>query len=154
MPYARSLLAAAFAAAGAFASAPALAQASSCQDAQKFLGERQGIIQQINKLGGEGKKKQVDPRDACAVFTKLVANGNAGTKWIESNKDWCQIPDQFAESFKRDHGQAVEMRGKACQAAAKMAEMEKQAKAAQKSGAGRLGGGGLTGEYKMPQGAL
>ncbi|MGO4704750.1 hypothetical protein AB4072_03095 [Microvirga sp. 2MCAF38] len=153
MPYARSLLAAAFAAAGAFVAAPALAQSNSCGDAQKFLGERQGLIQQINKLGG-GKKKQIDARDACAIFTKLVANGNTGVKWLEANKDWCQVPDQFAENFKRDHGQAVEMRGKACQAAAKMAEMEKQAKAGQQRGPGLLGGGGLTGEYKMPQGAL
>ena len=155
MTHIRSLLTAAFAAAGVFAAAPAFAQASSCQDAQKFLGDRQNIIQQLGKLGGGGKKKQVDPRAACPLFTKLVANGEVGLKWIEANKAWCQVPDQFADSFKQDHGRAVEMKGQACKAAAKIAEMEKQARQQQQQGGGGLlGGGGLTGSYSIPKGAL
>ncbi|MBF9231760.1 hypothetical protein [Microvirga alba] len=156
MTHIRSHLAAAFTVAGIFVAAPALAQSSNCQDAQKFLTERQSLIQQINKLGDGGKKKQVDPRDACGIFTKLAANGDVGMKWITANKDWCQVPDQFADNFKQDHARAVEMKGKACQAAAKIAEMEKQAKKqAQQGGApGLLGGGGLTGSYSMPKGAL
>jgi hypothetical protein len=155
MTHFRSHLAAAFAATGIFVAAPALAQSSNCQDAQKFLSERQSLIQQINQLGGGGKKKQVDPREACAIFTKLTVNGTTGIKWLEANKDWCQIPEQFAEGFKQDHARSVEMKGKACQVAAKMAEMEKQAKKGQQGGAsGLLGGGGLTGSYTMPKGAL
>jgi len=158
MTHLRSHLTAAFAAAGIlFVAAPALAQSSSCQDAQKFLGERQSLIQQINKLGGEGKKKQIDPRAACGVFTKLVANGETGVKWLTANKDWCQVPEQFAESFTEDHKRAQNMKGQACQAAAKMAELEKRAKQAQQQQQGRqglLGGGGLTGSYTMPKGAL
>lgn len=134
--------------------APAFAQASGCGDAQKFLSERQSLIQQINKLGGNGKKKQIDPRAACGIFTKLVSNGSVGLKWLESNKTWCQVPDQFAQSFEEDHKRAVDMKGKACAAAAKMAEMEKQAKKGQQQGGGLLGGGGLTGTYTMPKGAL
>ncbi|NNC00773.1 hypothetical protein HI113_43715, partial [Corallococcus exiguus] len=68
MTPARSLLAAALAAAGAFAAAPAYAQSAECQNAQQFLGERQTLIQQLNKLGGGGgKKKQIDPRAACTI---------------------------------------------------------------------------------------
>jgi hypothetical protein len=139
------------------AAAPAYAQSSDCQQAQKILGERQGLIQKLQSMGGKGKKKQLDPRSACTVFTQLVSNGNTGIKWMDANKDWCQVPDNFVQSFKQDHGNAVEMRGKACAAAAKMAQMEKQAREAQKNGGGGnglLGGGGLTGSYKMPQGAL
>jgi hypothetical protein len=158
MMHIRSHLAAAFAAAGVFVSAPAVAQSSNCQDAQKFLTERQSLIQQINKLGGEskdGKKKQIDPRAACPIFNKLVSNGDTGVKWLAANKDWCQVPDQFAQSFTEDHKRAVSMKGQACQAAAKMAEMEKQAKQKQQQGGtGLLGGGGLTGSYTMPKGAL
>jgi hypothetical protein len=158
MTHIRPHLMAAFAAAGIFVSAPALAQSSSCQDAQKFLSERQSIIQQINKLGGDGKKKkQIDPRSACTIFNKLVANGNTGVKWIDANKDWCQVPNQFAESFKQDHKRALDMKGQACSAAAKVAAMEKKAKQqAQQGGGARgpLGGPGLTGSYSMPQGAL
>ncbi|QFU15741.1 hypothetical protein [Microvirga thermotolerans] len=150
----RSHLAAALAVAGVLVAGPAFAQASSCGDAQKFLSERQNLIQEINKLSGGGKKKAIDPRAACGIFTKLVANGNTGLKWLESNKTWCQVPDQFAEGFEADHKRAVEMKGKACAAAAKVAEMEKQAKKAQQQGGGLLGGGGLTGSYTMPKGAL
>jgi hypothetical protein len=155
MTHLRSHLTAAIAAAGIFAAAPALAQSSACQDAQKFLSERQGLIQQINKLGGEGKKKQIDPRAACSAFTKLVANGEVGVKWLTANKDWCQVPDQFAQSFTEDHKRAQNMKGQACTAAAKIAELEKKAKQAQQQGRqGLLGGGGLTGSYTMPKGAL
>ena len=156
MTHLRSHLMAAIAAAGIFAAAPALAQSSACQDAQKFLSERQSLIQQINKLGGEGKKKQIDPRAACGVFTKLVANGEVGVKWLDANKDWCQVPDQFAQSFTEDHKRAQNMKGQACTAAAKIAEMQKKAQQAQQQQGrqGLLGGGGLTGSYTMPKGAL
>jgi hypothetical protein len=143
MTHIRSHLTAAVAAAGIFMAAPALAQSSNCQDAQKFLTERQSL-----------KKKQIDPRAACGIFTKLVTNGDAGVKWITANKDWCQVPDQFAQSFTEDHKRAMNMKGQACSAAAKMAQMEKQAKQQQQQGNGLLGGGGLTGTYTMPKGAL
>jgi hypothetical protein len=156
MMHVRSYILAALAAAGVLVAAPAFAQSSNCQDAQKFLGERQSLIQQINKLGGEGKKKTIDPRAACGIFTKLVNNGDAGVKWLTANKEWCQVPEQFATGFTDDHKRALDMKGKACAAAAKVAQMEKQAKQAQQSGSGGglLGGGGLTGSYTMPKGAL
>jgi hypothetical protein len=134
------------------AAAPAAAQSSACQDAQKFLQERQGLIQQINKLGGKDKK--IDPRAACSIMGKLVQNGEVGVKWLDANKDWCQVPDQFATSFKQDHDRSKEMRGQACKAAAQMNELEKKAKQAQQQQRNNPFGGGLTGEYKIPQGAL
>jgi hypothetical protein len=149
----RSILAGGFAAAGLLAaSAPATAQSSSCQDAQKFLKERQDLIQQINKLGGKDKK--IDPRAACSVMGKLVANGEVGVKWLDANKDWCQVPDAFAKNFRQDHDRSKEMRGQACKAAAQLNALEKKAKQAQQQQRGNPFGGGLTGEYKIPQGAL
>ncbi len=158
MTHIRSHLLAAFAVTGLFVSAPAFAQSSVCQEGQKILQERQSLVQQINKLMDGGKKKQVDPRSACSVFTKLVTNGNAGQKWMTDNKDWCQIPDQVVEGFSKDHQRSQEIKGQACQAAAKMAEMEKRAKQqaqqAQQGGAGNKMGGGLTGTLSIPKGAL
>ena len=157
MSHARLHIAAGFATIGVVFAAPAMAQSSDCAYAQKFLGERQSLIKQIQGMSGGGKKKTVDARVACTIFSKLVSNGDGGLKWITSNKDWCQVPDEFVNNFKADHGRAVEMKGKACTAAAKMAQMEKQAREAQKNGGGGgglLGGGGLTGSYKIPQGAL
>ncbi|KFG67245.1 hypothetical protein [Microvirga sp. BSC39] len=160
MAHIRSHLLAAFAVAGFFMSAPAFAQSSACQEGQKILQERQGLVQQINKLmDGGGKKKQVDPRAACSIFTKLVTNGSAGQKWMTDNKDWCQIPDQVVEGFTKDHKRSQEIKGQACGAAAKMAEMEKRAKQqqaqqAQQGGMAGKMGGGLTGTLSIPKGAL
>ena len=156
MIHVRSYVFAVLAAAGICVAAlgPASAQSASCQDAQKFMTERQGLIQQFNKLSGGGKKKSVDPRAACGIFTKLVNNGEVGLKWIAANKDWCQVPEQFATSFSEDHKRTEDFKGKACAAAAKVAQAEKQAKQGQQRGGGLLGGGGLTGSYTMPKGAL
>lgn len=136
---------------------PALAQSAACQEGGKMLNQRQALVTQLAALGG--KKKQVDPRAACGLFGKLVSNGTAVLKWLEANKDWCSIPDTFVQGIKGDHAKAGELRGQACNAAAKMATMEKQAREAQQAqgggpAAGPLGGPGLTGSYKIPQGAL
>ena len=47
---------------------------------------------------------------------------------MSANKDWCQVPDQLIQSFAEDHKRSQQFKGQACGAAAKMAEMEKQAK--------------------------
>ena len=135
----------------------ASAQSSPCMDIQKHIGERKAIVARLQALGG--KKKSVDPQEACAMFGKLVANGNATLKWAEVNKDWCQVPDSFVEGMKTDHNRATSMRGQACGVAAKQAAMERKARqqaqqAQQGGGGGLLGGPGLSGEYKIPQGAL
>lgn len=162
MTHARLHLAVALAAAGMFTAAPfmaapASAQSSACQDGQKILMERQNLVKQVQALTGGGKKKQIDPRAACTIFTKLVTNGNAGSKWMTDNKDWCQIPDQVVENFSQDHKRAQDFKGQACGAAAKMAEMEKKAKQQQQQqqqqGGPRMGGG-LTGTLSVPKGAL
>lgn len=155
MTHIRSTLLAALAAVGIFASAPALAQSSACMEGQKLLQERQGLIKQFTDLTGGGKKKNVDPRAACSTLTKLSKNGDSALKWMETNKDWCQVPDQVVENFQQDHKRAQSIRGQACSAAAKMAEMEKRAKqqAQQQQGGPRMGGG-LTGTLTVPKGAL
>ena len=135
---------------------PGFAQSSACMDVQKHVEERKAIIARLQALSG--KKKQIDPRDACALFGKLVNNGNATLKWAEANKDWCGIPDSFVEGMKNDHGRSVTLKGQACGAVAKQAAMERKARQqAQQQGGGAgglLGGPGLSGEYKIPQGAL
>ena len=96
------------------------------------------------------------PRVACGAFGKLVSNGETGLKWFETNKDWCQVPDQFVENFKADHDKIKDMRGKACALVSKMEKMQNQARQQQQQQqqGGNPFGGGLTGTYKIPQGAL
>lgn len=137
--------------------APAAAQSAACGDIQKHIEERKSLVARLQALGG--KKKNADPREACALFGKLVSNGTSTLKWLEANKDWCSVPESFVEGMKNDHNRASGMRGQACNVAAKQAAMERQARqqAQQQQQGGRgglLGGPGLSGEYKIPQGAL
>ena len=158
MTHIRSHLLAALAAAGfLFATAPAFAQASGCQEGQKILQERQGLIQQVNKLTNGGKNKQIDPRAACTIFTKLVANGTTGEKWMTANKDWCQVPDQLIQSFAEDHKRSQQFKGQACGAPRRWPRWKSGPSRASSSkaaaAAGKMGGG-LTGTLSVPKGAL
>lgn len=139
------------AAAGLIAAAsPASAQNSGCGDIQPRLQERKAIVEKLQALG-----KKMDPKAACTVFGQLANNGVGLVKWIDANKEWCQVPLAFAEGMKADHTRAMTMRGKACGVAAQQVQMEKKAKEqAQGGGGGLLGGNGLEGQYRMPQGAL
>src|SRR5829696_3848026 len=114
------------------AAGPVLAQAASCQEIGNNLGERRDIVQKLQALGKN--KKAMDPKSACSLFGNLVSNGTSAVKWLEANKDWCQIPDAVVENIKQDHARAVDLRGKACKAAAQQAAMEKKAKEGGSSG--------------------
>jgi hypothetical protein len=127
------------------------AQSASCQDLGPQMMERKSLVEAVQKLG-TGKEKKMEPKAACAAFGKLVTNGATMLKWAEANKDWCQVPDQFIDGIKADHEKVMKIRGQACGVAAKQAEMEKKARSGQAGGL--LGGGGLEGSYKIPQGAL
>lgn len=138
---------------GCLAATEALAQSTACGDVQKFLVERKSIS---DKIAAQSKGKQIDAKFACNGFGQLVSNGTGLLKWIDANKEWCQIPETFAEGMKADHGRAIQIRAKACGIAAKQAQMEKQARegGGNQGGGGLLGGAGLAGQSQMPKGAL
>ena len=131
--------------------------ATDCGAIQKTLIERKDLVGKAN--AASNSKKKMTPQQACSLFGQLQANGTAGLKWITANKDWCSIPDSFAEGFKADHNKVGEIRTKVCNMAAQVSKMEAQAKAQAQNGGGGGGGGllggpGLSGSFKMPQGAL
>jgi hypothetical protein len=128
----------------------AMAQSAACGDIGKQLTARKSIVDRLQKLGN----KNIDPRQACTFFGQLVQNGSVLIKWVDANKEWCQVPDTFAEGIKADHERAQTMRGKACAVAAQVTKAEKRAREAGPGGGGLLGGNSLEGQYRMPQGAL
>ena len=135
----------------------ALAQgtAPECGAIQKTLAERKALVGRANSASQS--KKKMTPQEACALFGKLQTNGSEGIKWISANKEWCSIPDSFAEGFKADHLKVSGIRTKICSVAAQATKMEAQARAQAQNGGGGgglLGGPGLTGSFKLPQGAL
>ena len=135
--------------------APAFAQSVECGEIQKTLQARKDLVAKANSASNS--KKKMTPQEACALFGRLQTNGSEGMKWITANKEWCSIPDSFAEGFKADHLKVGGIRTKICGIAAQAAKMEAQGRAQAQTGGGGgglLGGPGLTGAMKMPQGAL
>jgi hypothetical protein len=130
------------------------AQSAECGEIQQTLQARKDLIGKAN--AASSSKKKMTPAEACSLFGKLQANGAAGLKWITANKEWCSIPDSFAEGFKADHLKVSGIKTKVCTVAAQASKMEAQARAQAQNGGGGglLGGPGLTGSLKMPQGAL
>ena len=135
-------------------SGQAFAQSAQCGEIQQTLQARKDLVAKAN--AASNSKKKMTPAEACALFGKLQANGASGLKWIAANKEWCSIPDSFAEGFKADHSKVVGIRTKICGIAAQATKMEAQARAQAQNGGGGglLGGPGLTGSFKLPQGAL
>jgi hypothetical protein len=138
-----------------FMSTSVQAQASNiCDQGRKLLQERQNIITQINSWA----KKKIDPNTACSIFGRLQNNGSATLKWMESNKDWCQIPDDAVANLTTAQGQIVKNRNGACQAAAQFNKAKKEAlkqaqqRAAQQQQGG--GGGAFGGSDQVTGGAL
>lgn len=134
------------------AAAPTVA--NDCSGIQKTLAERKALVGRAN--AASNSKKKMTPAEACSLFGRLVSNGNEGLKWIAANKEWCSIPDSFAEGFKADHAKVTGIRTQICGVAAKASKMEAQARAQAQNGGGGglLGGPGLSGSFKLPQGAL
>lgn len=136
-------------------SAPANAQASGCERLQGLLQERQKIVASLNSASNS--KRKLTPTQACSTLGRLVSNGSAALKFVADNKDWCQIPDSFAEGLKADNQKAAGVRNQACNAAKQQAQMMKRAQQQAQQGAGNPFGGAdaLTGGgMRIPQGAL
>lgn len=142
-----SLLAATFTI--AMAQSPVHAQDATCQAIGTMLEERAKIVAQINDLGDS----DVDPRQACKLFRTLDENGTKVGEFIEENQAWCQIPADFVSGFKEDQTRVASVRSEACNAAAQLNRLERQAREQQQRG-GAFGGPGLTGQYPIPRGAL
>jgi hypothetical protein len=157
MTYRSIVLGAASLAAGFLISGQAMAQtvAADCNSIQKTLAERKALVGRAN--AASQSKKKMTPQEACALFGKLVTNGSDGMKWISANREWCSIPDSFTEGFKADHERVIGIRSQICKVAAQATKMEAQARAQAQAGGGGgglLGGPGLSGAFKLPQGAL
>ncbi|GJE57157.1 MULTISPECIES: hypothetical protein [Methylobacterium] len=127
-----------------------------CNAIQKTLNDRKNLVAKAN--AASQSKQKMTPAAACALFGQLHANGVTGIKWIATNKEWCSIPDSFAQGFKTDNDKVGGIRSKVCGMAAQVTKMEAQARAGGGGegggGGGLLGGPGLQGSFKMPQGAL
>jgi hypothetical protein len=129
---------------------PAMAQQAGCAaDFQKFMAPRQALIERINGF----QKRRPSAQQACSTLGQLVSADSRLGKWVDENKDWCQIPEEMVEQLKTGAGQAQRARGQACgaakQQASAVARARAQQRAAQGGGAPAVGSG-----VRLPSGAL
>ncbi len=124
--------------------APAMAD---CQeDMGKIMKERQGAIDALNKMSS-GAKKQLDPIAACPRLKNLAGLENKLVSYLEKNKDWCNVPDNFLENAKAGRAKTAGIATKACQVAGQVEKMKKmQQQAAQQGGGPQV--------QKLPTGPL
>ena len=111
------------------------------------MKERLDLIAQLNKMN-KGGKAQLDATAACPKLRSLAAAEGRLVSYLEKNKDWCNVPDQFVENAKTGRDKSAAFAGKACKVAAQIEKMKQQ----QAQG----GGGGMGGPQvqKLPTGPL
>ncbi len=97
-----------------FSVSHAFSAPASCQvDFQKLTEERQAAIDRINGFN----KKRPTAQVACGAFNNLSGVESRFLKWMNDNKDWCQIPDEFINQLKGANGATQRARGQVCTAA-------------------------------------
>lgn len=123
------------------AASPAFAAPASCQnDFQKLSEERQAAIERINGFN----KKRPTAQVACGAFNNLSGVEARFIKWMNENKDWCQIPEEFINQLKGANGATLKARGQVCTAARQQQEGGGGPRGAPPPGAG----------VRLPSGAL
>jgi hypothetical protein len=105
-------------------------RADDCQaDLPKMMQSRMAQIEKLNAIGKAGKGK-IDPAAACPVAKTLAASETQLLAYMNKNKEWCQIPDQFIAQLKEAQGRDQVFAQKACEAAANFKKMQEQQNAA------------------------
>lgn len=100
--------------------------ASSCQtDFAKIAGRRQTYIDQVNKMTKTHGGK-LDPVGACPLFRNLAAVQGQLVKYVNTNKNWCNIPDDVVKNSVAEQAKFSSIAGQACKVAAQAVSMRKQ----------------------------
>jgi hypothetical protein len=114
----------------ALALSVAPSRADDCQaDLPKMMQARMAQIEKLNAIGKAGKGK-IDPAAACPVAKSLAASEGQLLAYMNKNKEWCQIPDQYISQLKEAQGRDQVFAAKACEAAANFKKMQEQQNAA------------------------
>jgi hypothetical protein len=133
------------------APAAASAQSESCQnDFQKVMGPRVALIERINGFA----KKRPTAAQACQTLRSLRAADLRLIKWMEDNKDWCQLPDELLTQAKSGTQNTVRAQNQACGAAAQQARQLRQLREQQAGGGGQPRAPAVGSGVRLPQGAL
>lgn len=124
---------------------PAAAVAGDCNsDIAGLTAKRQTYIEKLNVLA-KATKGKLDPVASCPQLRGLVAAEAALIKYLEANKNWCNIPDEAVANLKAADAKSQTFATQACNLAAQAKKAQQQ----QASGASL----GLE-QQKLPAGPL
>lgn len=124
----------AFGLALAFCAAATMPAFADCQS--DFNALRADMESKGKALQAAGKAK-ASPQELCPLFRTFTTAEAKAAKYLQDNKDWCQIPPEAIKQAVDNNKKTAELRDRVCQAAA--------------SGAT---GGGAGGGKPPPQGSL
>ncbi len=106
---------AAFVLALAICSASALPALADCQT--DFSALRADMESKGKALQAAGKSKAT-PQELCPLFRTYTAAETKAAKYLQDNKDWCQIPPETVQAALTNNQKTAALRDKICTAAA------------------------------------
>lgn len=121
------------------------AQAADCNtDIAGLSQKRQSFIDKLNVLAKAAKGK-LDPVASCPQLRGLVKAEGELVKYLEANKNWCNVPDDAVNNLKATNVKSQGLASQACNFAAQAKKQQEQAAS---------GAGALAAEAKLPTGPL
>ena len=104
-----------------------MARATDCNgDVAGLTAKRQVFIEKLNVLAKASKGK-LDPVASCPVLRGLVAAEGNLLKYLESNKNWCNVPDEAVNNLKAADTKSQAFATQACNFAAQAQKQKQQA---------------------------
>ena len=105
------------------------AEAGDCNaDIAGLSQKRQTFIDKLNVLAKASKGK-LDPVASCPVLRGLVSSEGSLIKYLDSNKNWCNVPEETVANLKAADVKSQTFAAQACKIAAQAVEQRKQATA-------------------------
>ncbi len=99
----------------ALCTASALPALADCQT--DFMALRTDMEAKGKALQAAGKSK-ASPQELCPLFRNFTAAEGKAAKYLQDNKDWCQIPPETVQAALTNNKKTAELRDKICTAAA------------------------------------
>ena len=107
--------------------------------------KRQAVMEKLNVLAKASKGK-LDPVTSCPTLKNLVSTEAALLKYLEANKNWCNVPDAAVDNLKTADAKSQQFATQACTLAVQVKKQQQQ----QASGGNALG----IEAQKLPTGPL
>jgi hypothetical protein len=106
--------------------APVAAHAGDCNaDIASLSQKRQNFIEKLNVLAKSTKGK-LDPVASCPALRGLVVAEVNLVKYLETNRNWCNVPDAAVDNLKAANAKSKAFATQACNIAVQAKKQQEQ----------------------------